>query len=411
MARGLHGLLALALAALALLTLGVARQAEGQTVREAAPQGTPRHTRDPREWVLSPGYYWQAIAGHLRVLQAARPLDEWIDDPATPPALKPRLREAQAMRAFASDALALPRNASYTRYADLGRSAVVWNVVAAPADDLTLRAWCFPVAGCASYRGYYDEAEARAYAGSLGPGLDVLVYPVVAYSTLGWLNALGGDPLLSTMLAYPQGELARMLFHELAHQVAYAPDDTDFNEAYATAVERLGGEAWLQGQADEAVREAYAAFDARRRQMRALNLATRERLQRAYREAPSAAARLEAKAGVLAGYRQAYAELKAGWGGYAGYDHWVEQANNAWFAIQASYEEAVPAFERLFEREGRDFARFHAAVRALAALPADARRAALHALRPSPGPDADASVREAPETGAQPLVPKAPPPA
>ena len=74
-----------------------------------------------------------------------------------------------------------------------------------------------------------------------------------AYSTLGWLNWLGGDPLLSTFIQYPQGELARMIFHELAHQVVYVKDDTAFNESFATAVERLGSSAWLASQANPAV--------------------------------------------------------------------------------------------------------------------------------------------------------------
>jgi predicted aminopeptidase len=37
----------------------------------------------------------------------------------------------------------------------------------------------------------------------------------------------------------------------------------------------------------------------------------------------------------------------------------------------------VPAFEVLYEREGRDFARFYDAVGVLARLPKDERRAAL----------------------------------
>ena len=66
------------------------------------------------------------------------------------------------------------------------------------------------------------------------------------------MNWAGGDPLLNTFINYPEGELARLIFHELAHQVVYAKDDTMFNESFATAVERLGVQRWLQTQAGDA---------------------------------------------------------------------------------------------------------------------------------------------------------------
>ncbi len=164
------------------------------------------------------GYYWQSARGHLELMSAARPVDRWLSDPATPPALRERLALAQRMRDFSVTELKLPDNASYKRYADLGRRAVVWNVVATPEFSLELKTWCFPVAGCVGYRGYFSEADARAQAQALREqGWETGVYGVPAYSTLGWSNWLGGDPLLNTFIAYPEGELARLLFHELAH--------------------------------------------------------------------------------------------------------------------------------------------------------------------------------------------------
>ncbi|RYY97773.1 MAG: aminopeptidase, partial [Comamonadaceae bacterium] len=134
------------------------------------------------------GYYWQSATGHLKVMQAAKPVGEWIEDATTPPRLKDQLVLSQRIRRYASDELKLPDNASYTRYADLHRSAVIWNVVAAPPDSLTLKTWCFPVTGCIGYRGYYDEAQARDLAAQLrAEGLESDAYPVPAYSTLGWM--------------------------------------------------------------------------------------------------------------------------------------------------------------------------------------------------------------------------------
>ena len=328
-----------------------------------------------------PGYYWQSVTGHLQLMKAARPVQHWLEDPSTPDALRARLVTAQRIREFAATELALPDNASYRRYADLQRRAAVYNVTAAPALSLTLNTWCFPVVGCVGYRGYYSEADARAFAESLPKDLDVAVYPVPAYSTLGWMNWLGGDPLLNTFINYPEGELARLIFHELAHQVVYVKNDTMFNESYATAVERLGGQRWLNERASPAARAEYEGFDARRRQFRALTLSVRQRLAAAYADpALDTAARLARKAEVMQAFRQDYGILKQQWGGFTGYDAWVARANNATFATQAAYDELVPGFEALFEREGRNFARFHAAVRQLGEQPREERHAQLRTL-------------------------------
>ncbi len=329
------------------------------------------------------GYYLQSARGHLALMRAARPIDDWLADARTTPVLKQRLELARRMRAFAVDELKLPDNASYHRYADLHRRAVVWNAVAAPPFSLKLKTWCFPVTGCIGYRGYFDEAEAQALAAQLkAEGLESSVYGVPAYSTLGWMNWLGGDPLLSTFINYPEGELARMLFHELAHQVVYAKDDTQFNESFATAVERLGGARWLATQAGDAARTEYAQFDGRRREFRALMLATRKRLEAVYQDAANPTPMAQRKEAAMRAFRAEYATLKARWQGYSGYDPFVERANNATFGVQAAYDGLVPAFEALFEREGRDWTRFYAEAKRLAALPKAERDQTLEQLAP-----------------------------
>ena len=325
-------------------------------------------------------YYSQAVGGHLDLLQRARPVEQWVADPDTPAALRERLQLAQRLRAFAVDELKLPDNASYRRFAELDRSAVVWNVVATPELSLTLRTWCFPVMGCVGYRGYFQRAPADALAAELrSQGLEVSVYGVPAYSTLGWTNWLGGDPLLSTFIRWPESELARLLFHELAHQVVYVADDTAFNESYATAVERLGLRQWLAGAGAAAQQEA-ATLETRRQDFRRITAQARRDLEALYRSRMAPDALRERKAERLRQLREEHARLKAGpWQGFTGYDVWFAQVNNAALAVQGAYEDLVPAFERLFEREGRDFTRFHAEVARLAALPAGQRRAALQA--------------------------------
>jgi predicted aminopeptidase len=323
------------------------------------------------------GYYWQTATGHLRVLGAARPVDDWLVDGAAPEKLKQRLALSKRIRKFAVTELKLPDNPSYSRYADLHRSAVVWNVVAAPRYSLELKKSCFPVTGCVGYRGYFDQHEARAEGERMKKqGLEVSVYPVPAYSTLGWMNWAGGDPLLNTFINYPEGELARIIFHELAHQVVYAKGDTTFNESFAVAVERIGGEMWLKSQASTEAQLEYAQYDARRNEFRALTQAAREKLQDIY-DHTSGDERERLKQQAMQQFRGDYAKLRATWPGdparYRGYDRWVAEANNASFGAQAVYDDYVPAFEALFVREGRDFRKFYDAVKHLAELPKDER--------------------------------------
>ncbi len=359
-----------------------------------------------------PAYYWQTVSGHLQMLNAARPVDEWLANANAPASLKTRLALSQRIRSFAVSELHLPDNPSYRRYADLRRSAVVWNVVAAPELSLKLKTSCFPVTGCVGYRGYFDESEARAEAEKLkADGLDTAMYGVPAYSTLGWMNWAGGDPLLNTFINYPEGELARLLFHELAHQVVFASGDTAFNESFATAVERLGGQRWLDTHASAEARQAYAQFNGRRQQFRALAQHTRQELRMIYAEeepsgeqtadsaleiaprpvsAQQKAERLALKAAALDRFQREYSALKASWGGFAGYDPWVLQANNAAFGVQAAYDELVPGFEALFAQQGQDWPRFYDAVKQLAKLSKPERHRALKALVPPTSPQSAA---------------------
>ena len=329
------------------------------------------------------GDHAQSVGGHLRLMQAARPLQDWLADEATSPGLKDRLQLAARIRSFAVRELHLPDNRSYQSYAELGRPAALWNVVAAPEFSLQLVQHCFLVAGCVSYQGFFSEARAQARADALrARGLDVAVLPVPAYSTLGWLNWAGGDPLLSSFIALPEAELARLLFHELAHQVVYLPGDTGFNESFATAVERLGSQQWL-AQAEPEVRAQAAQADVRRTQFRALAQALRRELAAIYGQAELPAPAMRAlKAQAFERFRARMAERRSEWGRTTALDAWLAQANNASVGALAEYEDLAPAFEALFEQSG-SWPRFYDAVRRLARLPREQRQAALQALSPA----------------------------
>lgn len=325
-------------------------------------------------------YYWQGIAGHLDLMRRAQPVAA-VAAETSDPVLKAHLRAATSIREFATRELALPDNGSYTRYADLGRPYVVWNVFAAPEFSLTPRQWCFPVAGCVNYRGYFDESAATDEAARIAArGDDVHVGGVPAYSTLGYFE----DPLLSTFIRYPEPDLARLVFHELAHQVAYVKDDSSFNESFAVCVEEAGLERWLAAQQGRAELEQFVSQaergNRRRLEFRALVRDTRERLEALYAGDGGDEAKRAAKVALFAEMRARYDTMRAAWGGVAGFDRWFAGgANNAGIAAVGLYADRVDQFRQLLAAEGDDLPRFYARVRALAALPRAERDAALAA--------------------------------
>jgi len=323
-------------------------------------------------------YYEQAAAGHLDVMRRAVPIDEKLRTPDTPAPLRAKLERALAIREFASRDLALPDNGSYRSYADLGRPFVVWNVFAAPEFSVKPVQSCFVFAGCVSYRGFYSEDAARRHAAELaGEGDDVYVGGVPAYSTLGWFN----DPVLSTFIDYPEAELARIVFHELAHQAVYLKGDAEFNESFATAVEEEGVRRWLAREGTPAQHAAYEDMRGRRRDFVALVLKYSVRLAAVYGQPGSADEKRAAKKQAFAEMDGEYRVLKASWGGFAGYDRFFAQsANNALLASVATYTEWVPAFRALLVQKKGDLAAFYAAAGELARLDKPERVARLDAL-------------------------------
>ena len=310
-------------------------------------------------------YYFQAAQGQYALWSEARPIEDWLGDPATDPKLKARLEKALLIRRFAVKELGLPDNASYRNYAALNRPYVLWNVVATPSLSLRPIQWCFPIAGCVSYRGYYSKEDAEAYADELRKeGNDVQLGGVPAYSTLGWFS----DPLLSTFINYSDAELARMVFHELAHQVVYVPGDTQFNESFATAVEEAGVQRWLELYGNDDMRLAYTRYNGRRAEFLELLVRHRQMLADNYASKTSMRHRRAEKARIFAHLQSDYLKLKESWGGYAGYDRWfAEPLTNAHLSAVGTYHDYLPAFRSLLKKE-RTFVRFYGAVQKMAAL-------------------------------------------
>jgi predicted aminopeptidase len=295
-------------------------------------------------------FYGQAIGGHLKLMSQAKPLDTWLSDPATPPDLKARLETARGIREFASRELHLPDNGSYTTYADLNRRFAVYNVFAAPKFSVDPKPECFPITGCVAYRGFYSEKDANAYADKLRQqGFDVYTGGVLAYSTLGWFD----DPLLSTFIRYPDAQVARLVFHELAHQLVYAKGDTTFNESFAVVVEDEGVRRWLDAQGRAADLAAFRAAQERKRDLAARIKETRERLKTIYATQLTPEQMLEQKRGEFDRLRAIYPTFVP------------PEPNNAFLVSIALYNEFVPALERVLAASGSLDA-FYERARALA---------------------------------------------
>ena len=323
-------------------------------------------------------YYMQAASGQWEVIRKREPLREVIGDPETPGELSERLQLMSDARDFSIAVLGLPDNGSYRSYSDIEREYVVWNVFAAPEFSFAPRQWCFPVAGCVSYRGYFRKGAAIKESERLAAsGLDVAVGGVVAYSTLGKFN----DPILSTMMRWSDVNIVAVLFHELAHQVVYVKGDTAFNESFATAVEEFGIERWLEHRGQREAMEVYRA--GRELQQRLLDMVveTRQNLQPVYDSDRNAtekralkAERLKQLATDVAAELERSGREASGW--------LTSDLNNARLISTTLYQGYVPVFREIFESCEKEFACFYAETERLAKLRQPERDAALSTGNP-----------------------------
>jgi predicted aminopeptidase len=307
-------------------------------------------------------YYSQAVNGQLYIFAHRKPIARLLQDTETKPALKARLQSINRIRAFAASELQLPLGSHYSTYLDLERPYVVWNVFAAPEFSLQPVVWCYPVAGCVSYRGYFNERSAQEFAADLqAQGNDVYVGGVAAYSTLGWFS----DPVLNTIINRDEYQLAALVFHELAHQVVYIPGETEFNESFATTVEREGLRRWLQ--ADASVPAAKAQLEQeitddmlRQQQFIGLVQAAVTDLKLLYDGPLADADKRLAKQQRISRLRDDYTALKNQWQGYDGYDGWfARDLNNAQLATVVTYNSLVPAFTAMLRAANGDFSLFY----------------------------------------------------
>jgi predicted aminopeptidase len=328
-------------------------------------------------------YYGQAIRGQWQLLSDTESIPRLIARTNTAPQLREKLELVLSLREFAERELKLKPNGHYRSYVDVGRRFVVWNVYAAPEFSLEDKTWWYPVVGSLSYRGYFREDLARTYGERLASkGWDVHVGGIEAYSTLGWFR----DPVLSTFIHQSPPDLAETIFHELAHQRVFVKGDTEFNEAFATAVAQAGVRRWLSESGNAAARVGYERDKRIEAEFVALLAQTRGELQVLYTQTNALTTeQLRAsKAAAFERMQQRRAALKQSWGGARDYDNWFCQPlNNALLNTVDTYHHLVPSFAELLRRQAGDWEAFYREVKRLGRLPDTERKRQLREILPS----------------------------
>ena len=309
-------------------------------------------------------YYGQAIDGQLSILMHREPIEELIEDPEIDEKLKTRLLFILEVRKFAQKDLHLPVENNYLTYVDLNRSYVLWNVFAAPEFSLEPKTWCYPIAGCVAYRGYFSKTDAQGYADTLKQdNYDVYVGGVSAYSTLGWFD----DPVLSTMMRLSEKDSAALIFHELAHKLFYVAGDSAFNESFATAVEQEGVRRWLMAKGDRQAYGEYLLNYRRHRQFVDLIVQYRTRFESIYHSQEEETVKRARKTVLFARMIQDHEALKKQWDGTSRYESWFRQPlNNAKLVSVLTYQNWVPAFNAMLDENNGDLILFYEECQGLA---------------------------------------------
>lgn len=289
-------------------------------------------------------FYAQAVTGQMEIFQKSRPYSKVFADPATPPALREKLEKVEEMRRFSREHLSLPGDESYGKYADLGRTHVVWVLYAAPEFSLEPKKWFYPGIGEMDYRGYFRKKDSEALAAQLrAEGNDVYQGGVDAYSTLGWFH----DPVLNTFVSYPDIDLAETIFHELTHRKYFRRGDTVFNESFANVVAEEGVRRWLRHHGRLADLKKYEGRLVRRREFYQEIDRSRCRLETLYASGKPVAEMRREKLKILAGLRDQFRELRRKWGG-RGLEEWLtEDVRNGHIVSLNLYYQQMPVFQQL----------------------------------------------------------------
>ncbi|MFT5211857.1 MAG: putative aminopeptidase [Flavobacterium sp.] len=347
------------------------------------------------------GYYTQAVFGQMELLSARRGLADVVSDEAVSEKVKARIQLAQEILAFAEDEIGLPVENTFTTYADIGRPYVVWNVFVAKSYSTKLETFCFPVAGCVGYKGFFDKNDAREFSETFqNSGFDTYLGGVAAYSSLGWFS----DPLLNTFIHRSDEGLAALIFHELAHKILYVKDDTQFNESFATTVERFALQKWLESRGQDPAYVKYIEGQQRQAEVIELILQVRDKLELIYEDEKDEEEKVEEekeeqegvkqkhndkssplmaqnKADALALLRKDYQVLHDAWLEGNEFEFWMKNdINNAKLGAIGAYQGWVSNLTHLLE-SSENFDAFILKAKALGKLTPSVREAALLDVR------------------------------
>ncbi len=322
------------------------------------------------------GYYSQAIKGQLAVTFARQPVDQLLTDPATPEPLKQRLQLTQELLQHIEQELGLAVKGRYQTYVALDQEAVLFSLVATPRFSVTPHQWCYPIVGCAPYRGYFKQHAALAAAQRYQKrGFTTYLGAVPAYSTLGWFK----DPLLSSFVDWSDAELMALLSHELAHSRVWVDSDVGFNEAFATFVGNQSARNWLEG-LDPAALQTFVESGAAWQRLVSMQLDLKAQLSALYTQALPDADKERESAGLYQAISDCYS-LQRSQLGAGRFDDYMSRLNDAALAALATYRDDVPAFAAIYRMQQQDWQRFFQAVEALGKLPEEERHASVARLR------------------------------
>lgn len=298
----------------------------------------------------SPVYVLKSAAGHARLLASRRSIEAAAADERLPAGRREKLRLVLDARRFAFEKMKLAPTSDYERYAEV-KGPVTWVVTGAPKLELKAHHWWFPFVGRVPYKGFFKKKDALAEKASLEKrGLDASVRPVGAYNTPLWIS----DPLPSSALERPAGELAALIIHELSHGTVGFKDRMDFNESAATFIGERGARDFLAAR-DPAEAGRYETSLREEAELSAAIESVCVELEALYASSATSAEKLERREEVFTRARERFAAL----------DWKPEELNNAVLMSYRIYRRDLGVFERLYERLGGDWPKFLAELRSL----------------------------------------------
>jgi len=210
------------------------------------------------------GYLLHLGKGQIEIVCGSKSIEDVLLDPEVPESVKGKIRLVLDAKAFGESELGLASSKNYTRYHFVKHPPVAYNLTASPKLLLEAYRWCFPIAGCLPYKGFFDRKRAlRESERMLERGYDTYLRPVGAYSTLGWFK----DPIFSTMLEYGDTGLVEVILHEMVHRTIFVKHEGAFNEGVATFVGEKGTEAFFTtrgGRTQETIEELRQKREANR---------------------------------------------------------------------------------------------------------------------------------------------------